>query len=236
MKLTTQQIDQLYLFTSQHYVEWYDLQSELVDHLANAIETQWQAHPKLSFDQALTMEFKKFGVFGFMGVVEEKQKFLGKKYSRLVLSHIAAFFTLPKILLTITATWALFLLFKWSRFNGEFILFFYVLLIGFAFYAIIKNQMLRKQQIKENQKRWLFEEIMNQYGNFVGAIIFPLNFFLQIFNHGNRFLSNDYAIAFTSFFLVLMTFLLYVMFVLIPSKSKEYLIQTYPEYRLTKQH
>lgn len=236
MKLTASQLDQLYTFTRQHYVEFYDLQSELVDHLANAIETQWQENPKLSFDEALNIEFKKFGVFGFMGVVEEKQKFLGKKYNRLVLSHIKEFFTLPKILLTITATWALFLLFKWSRFNGEFILFFYVLLIGFAFYAIIKNRIQRKQQINKNQKRWLFEEIMNQYGNFTVAIVYPLNFFLQIFNHGNRFLSNDYAIGFTSFFLVVMTFFLYVMFVLIPSKSKEYLIETYPEYGLTKQH
>ncbi|MDD5148951.1 MAG: hypothetical protein PHC28_00525 [Flavobacterium sp.] len=230
MKLTTEQIDQLYTFTRQHYVEWYDLQSELVDHLANAIETQWQENPKLTFEEVLNKEFGKFGVFGFMDVVEEKQKFLGKKYNRLVFSHIATFFTLPKILLTITATWALFLVFKWSRFNGEFILFFYVLLLGFAFYAIIKNRMQRKQQIKENQKCWLFDEIMNQYGSFTGTIIFPLNFFLQIFNHGNRFLSNDYAIGFTSFFLVLMTLLLYVMFVLIPSKSKEYLMQTYPEY------
>lgn len=230
MKLTTQQIDQLYTFTRQHYVEWYDLQSELVDHLANAIEAQWQENPTLTFDEALNKEFQKFGVFGFMDVVEEKQKFLGKKYNRLVLSHIKDFFTLPKIILTITATWALFFLFKWSRFNGDFILFFYVLLIGFVFYAIIKNRMLRKQQIKENKKRWLFEEIMNQYGNFAGAIVFPLNFSVNVFNHGDRFLSNDYAIGFTSFFLVLMTFFLYVMFVLIPSKSKEYLIQTYPEY------
>ena len=230
MKLTTQQIDQLYLFTRQHYVEWYDLQSELVDHLANAIETQWKENPKLTFDEALNIEFKKFGVFGFMGVVEEKQKFLGKKYNKLVLSHIKEFFTLPKILLTITATWVLFLVFKWGRFNGEFILFFYVLLIGFVFYAIIKNRMQRKQQVKENQKRWLFNEIMNQYGKFVVAIVFPLNFFLNVFNHGDRLLINDYTIGFTSFFLVLMTFFLYVMFVLIPSKSKEYLIQTYPEY------
>lgn len=232
MKLTAEQIDQLYLFTRQHFVEWYDLQSELVDHLANAIETQWQENPKLSFDEALNVEFKKFGVFGFMGVVEEKQKFLNKKYSRLLLSHVAAFFTLPKILLTISATWSLFVFLKWSRFNSEFILFAYVLLIGFAFYASIKSRVLRKKQIKENQKRWLFEEIMNQYGSFVGAIVFPLNFFLQIFNHGNWFLSNDYALGFTSFFLVLMTFFLYVMFVLIPSKSKEYLIQTYPEYSI----
>ena len=34
-KLTSEQIDQLYLFTRQHFVEYYDLQTELVDHLAH---------------------------------------------------------------------------------------------------------------------------------------------------------------------------------------------------------
>jgi hypothetical protein len=41
-----------------------------VDHLANAIETQWQENPKLSFNEALNKEFKKFGVFGFMDVLK----------------------------------------------------------------------------------------------------------------------------------------------------------------------
>ncbi len=69
MKLSKEQIQKLYTFTHQHYVEYYDLQTELVDHLANAIEEQWQENPKLSFDEALQIEFKKFGVFGFMDVV-----------------------------------------------------------------------------------------------------------------------------------------------------------------------
>jgi hypothetical protein len=80
MKLTQEQIDQLYIFTRQHYVEYFDVQSELVDHLANAIETEWQENPKLSFDEALNKEFKKFGVFGFEDVVEQKQKQLTRKY------------------------------------------------------------------------------------------------------------------------------------------------------------
>ena len=42
MKLSAEQIERLYQFTRQHYVEYYDLQTELVDHLANAIEEQWQ--------------------------------------------------------------------------------------------------------------------------------------------------------------------------------------------------
>lgn len=33
MELTNQQIERLYQFTKQHYVEWYDLQTELANSL-----------------------------------------------------------------------------------------------------------------------------------------------------------------------------------------------------------
>ena len=65
MKINIEQTNRLYEFTRQHYVEYYDLQTELVDHLANSIETQWQENPKIDFEDALKVEFKKFGVFGF---------------------------------------------------------------------------------------------------------------------------------------------------------------------------
>ncbi|MEP5132812.1 MAG: hypothetical protein ABJQ64_09610, partial [Nonlabens ulvanivorans] len=63
MKLNDSQIEDLYAFTRKHYVEFYDLQTELVDHLANAIEDQWELKPHLSFEDALQIEFKKIGVF-----------------------------------------------------------------------------------------------------------------------------------------------------------------------------
>ena len=70
MELTKNQIDELYKFTRKHYVYHYDVQSELVDHLANDIENIWQETPNLSFEQARYKSFKKFGIFGFMDVVE----------------------------------------------------------------------------------------------------------------------------------------------------------------------
>ena len=87
MKLTPEQIDRLYQFTRQHYVEYYDLQTELVDHLANSIEAQWQESSKISFEEALQKEFKKFGVFGFMDVVEKRQAALNRKYNGIILRH-----------------------------------------------------------------------------------------------------------------------------------------------------
>ncbi len=103
MKLKPEQIDRLYQFTRQHYVEWYDLQTELVDHLANAIEQQWQENPKISFEDALQIEFKKFGIFGFMDVVEQRQLALNKRYNKIVWKHFKAFFSIPKIIATFSA-------------------------------------------------------------------------------------------------------------------------------------
>ena len=82
MKLSAEQIERLYQFTRQHFVEYYDLQTELVDHLAIAIEAEWQENSKISFEDALQKEFKKFGVFGFMEVVEQRQAALNKKYNK----------------------------------------------------------------------------------------------------------------------------------------------------------
>ena len=79
MKLTQPQIQNLYAFTRQHYVEHYDLQTELVDHLANDIESVWQTQPDISFEEARDQAFKKFGVFGFMDVLERRQKAMNKR-------------------------------------------------------------------------------------------------------------------------------------------------------------
>lgn len=95
MKLTSEQIERLYLFTRQHFVEWYDLQTELVDHLANSIENQWQENPKISFENALQIEFKKFGVFGFMDVVEKRQAALNKKYNGIIWEAFQSIFYHP---------------------------------------------------------------------------------------------------------------------------------------------
>lgn len=104
MKLTNQQIDRLYEFTRKHYVEYYDLQTELVDHLANDVETIWKESPSTSFQNALETSFKKFGIFGFMNIVEQKRCQLIKRYFKILLSSIKQWFQLPKILFTITGT------------------------------------------------------------------------------------------------------------------------------------
>lgn len=234
MKLTTSQIAQLFTFTRQHYVEWYDLQSELVDHLANAIEEQWMENPKRSFEETLNIEFKKFGVFGFMGVVEQRQMALSKKYNGIVWQHFKDFFGIPKIILTLVMTLSLFSIIKIILYKEWILVGFYIILVVFTFYEMFKNRKIRKEKKKLNEKRWLFEEIINQYGTFSVAIILPFNLLLQLINHGGNFLTDDYWILGISFLFVLFSLVLYIVFKVIPSKIDTYLKQTYPEYKLEK--
>ncbi|TDE31542.1 hypothetical protein E0I61_02250 [Flavobacterium ranwuense] len=234
MKLTAQQIDQLYLFTRQHYVEWYDLQTELVDHLANAIETEWEQNPKLTFDEVLNKEFRKFGVFGFMDVVESRQAALGKKYNRLVFNHFKAFFRVPKILLTIGVTFLLFKILKTSMYNNYIFIAICISYFGFIFFEFYKIKKIRKIQKETSKKKWLFEEIINQYGVSSGAFSVPFYFFIQISSRAERYLLNDYWLFSVSLMLVLFGILNYILFKIIPSKTREYLLETYPEYKLEK--
>jgi hypothetical protein len=101
MKLTKNHIQELYTFTRKHFVYHYDVQSELVDHLANDIESLWQETPNLSFEDARDASFKKFGIFGFMDVVEKKQSQMTKKYFKIILRFVKDWFRLPKIVLTL---------------------------------------------------------------------------------------------------------------------------------------
>ncbi|MFV8345516.1 hypothetical protein [Flavobacterium sp. ZB4P13] len=232
MKLTTKQIDQLYFFTRQHYVEYYDLQTELVDHLANAIETEWKQNPKLTFDEVLNKEFRKFGVFGFMDVVENRQAVLRKKYNRLVFQHFKTFFKAPRILLTIVMIFLLFKILKTSIYNDYIFIAICIIYFGFIFHEFYKNKKIKKIQKETNQKKWLFEEIINQYGSFSGALTFPFYIFTQVSSRAERYLLNDYWLFSVSLMVVLFGILNYILFKIIPSKAEAYLKQTYPEYKL----
>jgi hypothetical protein len=233
MKLSKSQIDQLFNFTRQHYVEWYDLQSELVDHLANAIETEWEQNPKLTFDEVLNNEFRKFGVFGFMDVVEERQKFLGKKYNHLIWKYYKDFFRLPKIILTLGSMFMLYkLMFVFGELKEIIITTVVVLSIGLFIYTFFKTRRLKNSQ-DINRKKWLFEEVSIQRRN---AIIMILPSFIINVTH-NFFQGDDwtnltkiiYPIA-----LVLIALYIFIQLKIIPKRVAEDLAKTYPEYSLQK--
>lgn len=231
MKPTSEQIDRLYQFTRQHYVEYYDLQTELVDHLANGIETQWQENPKLSFEEALQIEFKKFGIFGFMNVVEQRQAALTKKYNGLVWHHFKSFFAVPQILGTFAAIALLFFSLNHLEDVNTVVMVLFATIMIFFFAGLIVMRIRNNHLNKQSGKKWLFREIIFSYGQFAGFSYLPM----QLFAHLEGISKTNYGIIFFSVVLVMMVLLDYILLVRIPKKSEEYLTTTYPEYKFMEQ-
>lgn len=74
MALSKEQVDALFLFTQKKMVHYYDLQTEIVDHLAERIEEEMLMQPSLNFENALQKVYKDFGIFGFSKIVQEKEQ------------------------------------------------------------------------------------------------------------------------------------------------------------------
>ena len=108
MSLSKEQIHHLFLFTEKKFVRWYDLQVELVDHLANKIEAEMEADKTLSFERALGNVYAGFGIFGFSKIVREKEEALRKANNRLLLKEIAYQFNWPNVIRSFTILGAIF--------------------------------------------------------------------------------------------------------------------------------
>jgi len=76
--LTDAQIEALYLFTQKKGIQYYEVQIELVDHLASSIEAEWAEKPELPFDMALEDVYRRFGIFGFDELEAQKANALYK--------------------------------------------------------------------------------------------------------------------------------------------------------------
>jgi hypothetical protein len=230
MKLIPEQIDRLYQFTRQHYVEYYDLQTELVDHLANSIEAEWQENPKLTFEVILQKEFKKFGVFGFMDVVEKRQAALNRKYNGIIWKHFKAFFELPKIIGTVVLITALFYFFKFNDHNIKIIKILFLIQFVIVFFAMVKQKMLSNNK-ELKPKKWLLEKTIYNCGNLGAFFTLPLNISTIISNNITK-ATNSYALFGMSCFLVVFGLFFYIILFEIPKKAEDYLKATYPEYAL----
>ncbi len=163
-KLTAHEIDEIYEFTKRHYVEWYDVQTELVDHLATGIEDQWKNFPHRSFDQALTREFKKFGISGFYDLVEQKTNALNKLYRRQIWIYFKDFFGLPKVIITLFSIWTLYELLNFVRDKKNIMWTFLIAIVLVHLFHIITSKINIRIKQKRTGRKWLVDNILIQLG------------------------------------------------------------------------
>ncbi|WP_298762967.1 hypothetical protein [uncultured Polaribacter sp.] len=233
MKLSEIQIDNLYKFTRKHYVYHYDVQTELVDHLANDIEQIWQEHPNLSFEDARDKSFKKFGIFGFMDVIEAKQKQMNKRYTKIMWRFFSEWFTMPKLMTTLAIFMSLFLVLK-ITFSEYILLAFLLILITFDIIKQIKAKKKHKQKEQKKEKIFLLEAMIGATRqNFVGLTFVNFFNFIHLTKVSFSGLADHWLIL-ISFSSTIIILLFYVTSYLMPQKAEELLQETYPEYKIVK--
>jgi len=88
-------------FCIKHGVKYYDLQVELNDHLANAIEEIWTTKPAITFDEALEQVHKGFGKTGFRSFVKSKEIACQKRANKLFWNAFQSFFKWPHAVLVL---------------------------------------------------------------------------------------------------------------------------------------
>jgi len=235
-KLTENNIQELYKFTQQHYVEWYDVQTELVDHLANGIEAQYQENPCINFEEALNKEFKKFGVLGFSEVVEEKTKALNRHYRRLVWQSFIRYFKLPKLLLTLVVV-----LVVWQVLNFSSLIITMFIPLGFLAvfqfllfrYLIIKSRKNKKIQ-KQTGKKLLVNRTLLGLGDLLqiaNVLLFYPLCFANVINNDWSFLENPLNKLILAFLIVALGIVLYISIKIVPNKLLNIVIKQNPHYK-----
>lgn len=231
MKLTKQHIQQLYKFVQKHYVDWYDVQTELVDHLANGIETQWQNNKNLTFDEVLKTEFKKFGVMGFSEVVEYKTNVLNKRYRKMVWQEFKNYFKLPKIIVSLFLIWFLYQLITVLE-NKNFILIpIIIVLFMLPVYGYFKKDLQIKKQYKTTGKKWLFENTILQLGGIIHILNLTIQILLLLLNRNTNWSFKTEVIV--ASVIVAYALILYVSIYIVAPKLKQTLFKQHPEYNFT---
>ncbi|WP_029034310.1 hypothetical protein [Salinimicrobium terrae] len=226
-KLNSFQIDSLYSFTQQHYVDYYDVQTELVDHLASGIEEQWQEDPDLPFEQALQKEFKKFGVYGFSDVVEKRVRTMEKKYFKLILKEISTLLTKPFVAFPVILLFlACYFVLKLE--NG----FYYITYATFAYFLVLiiyatRKSYSLKQKKKSGKKILLLEAVICNAGSYLVFFYLPFQVVSSGLDSGR--VENVYIQVLLSALISFLVLASYVCFYYLPKKKDEILHNAHSE-------
>ena len=227
--LTTQQIDELFAFCRRHYVQHYDVQTELVDHLANAIEEKIQHNNRLSFERALDEVYAGFGYKGFAGVVEAKMNAINKQSQRMRWYYFWSYFTWPKAAFTLCLCALAFLIhsvcsaevLKWIL-----LVFPLIYLIGEIFIVI--------KYYRESKKIKRKLVLTSMLYTFPGMSVMYYNLTINVFNfHFETWYYHPEIITNLAYYTCALTFILLVLFSLAcTSVTKNLLAKALKEYPL----
>jgi len=209
----------------------------LVDHLASAIEQQWETNPKLSFNDALKNTFSKFGVYGFTKIKEQKQKELRRKYNSLHFSFIKSFYSWPTILFTVITMTVVFMLIKQIPDRHTLLIINYVVsIVLLVSYLILMFSKMLNIKVVNDKKFLLAEHLKNIKHSSLMLIMLPINIVIIFstnifqFNIYEIIIDNNWLVFVVSFFIVNYYVALYSISIYIPKRITGHFKEYYSDF------
>ncbi|WP_297101151.1 hypothetical protein [uncultured Draconibacterium sp.] len=231
--ITQEETDHLFKVCENHDVSQYDLQIELVDHLASLIEQHWEEKPEDPFKYALYKALQKFGPSGFQQIKEQKQKELVRKYHRTLWSYLLEFYRWPKMLLTLALSFGtLLLLQNISEIHWLFVFYAALICTGAVIYDV-RHKAKNRIETRNGTSFMLLNQLKQVQSSAmilcnlptVSYLIFTMLRSFDISLPNNNLVLFPIALLITSSLIVLFGYFFYI-----PQKIKEHFIQQFPEF------
>ena len=207
---------------------------------------QWLDHPKRTFNEALTICFKSFGIHGFEDIVNNKTKALEKEYYKIVWKSLTKDCTFNFGIWLLLSTLIFVFYTLWQ--DSIYLLPLVASILGFIKFKTIKNKVrlhnesvpivenqqaqpqarlqvpaLKAGQVKPSgNKKWLLQDIIQRGGSYLILFnfLFPLVYLTRI---GNYAWNIPIALFFGTFL-----FIGYFIFWKLPKQQEEILLNRYP--------
>lgn len=220
-KINEEQLAELFDFMRRKRVRYYDLQVELVDHFASAIEAMWREDPKLPFRTGIERVYDQFPITGFASVIDKQTEAIQKDAWRWVLRTWTEYFHWPKVLFSISILLAVRLvLFAFTDINVPFYAGFFLIVTG-GFYSIYLS---KKGKTKDDKRFLRLDATYGAIGNVVNII--NSVFYVVLFNELNDV--PDWGAWLIAFFFTYLGFFLYILFFQLPERAKADLRRHFP--------
>lgn len=190
--LNDTEITQLFQFCEKHFVPYYDVQVELVDHLANAIEEELSINENIGFQIALEKVYKSFGKSGFRKIIVEKEIAIAKQRSKLFWQSFRSFFNFPIVLVTLGFPFLYFIFAILYPFEKNILA--YISIGIFLLFAIVsfRTTSLVRREMKTPDKKLLASYVSNPLDVLTIIIILCVNISTSdLFNKHDFFESNN---------------------------------------------
>lgn len=153
-KVNAEQIDKLFEFIEQKGVKFYDLQVELVDHFASAIESNWAEDPGKDFTVMMAEIYRNFKDYEFKRLIRQKMRVLNRRSWRIAWNFCCSFLTWPKVALTGLGVVTMHELIVFTQLGSGifrwFALVLFIMVIAFGIY-LFRNRPREKKFLAYNQ-------------------------------------------------------------------------------------